>query len=189
MNNQKLFQTVHLLLERELGNMNYMKLIKLLYIADKRKISSIGTPITGDTYCSMKNGPVLSGLLDFINQRNHNIQELTDWNELFEQDGQYSIAIRGEVDPGTGDLSKREKALLNTVFDEFREYTPFQMVDYIHNEELFPEVEWREAERLGTSFALTLRSLRLAAGMAAEEVVSIEEEERILDSEAQVLGV
>src|ERR1022692_1541243 len=43
--------------------MNYMLLIKLLYLLDRRALSLWGRPVTGDDYFSMKYGPVLSEVL------------------------------------------------------------------------------------------------------------------------------
>ncbi|MCX6915882.1 MAG: Panacea domain-containing protein, partial [Verrucomicrobia bacterium] len=41
-----------------------MKLIKLLYLADRTALLRWGRPITTDTYVSMDRGPVLSRVLD-----------------------------------------------------------------------------------------------------------------------------
>jgi hypothetical protein len=40
--------------------LNYIKLIKLLYLADKESLKNSTHAITGDTYISMKNRHVLS---------------------------------------------------------------------------------------------------------------------------------
>ena len=39
---------------------------KVFFYADKMHINKYGRPITGDTYFSMKRGPVLSNVLDII---------------------------------------------------------------------------------------------------------------------------
>ncbi len=46
--------------------MSYMKLIKLLYLADREALARWGRPITTDTYVAMKHGPVLSYILNLI---------------------------------------------------------------------------------------------------------------------------
>ncbi len=46
--------------------MSYMKLIKLLYLADREALARWGRPITTDSYVSMKHGPVLSEVLNLI---------------------------------------------------------------------------------------------------------------------------
>ena len=49
------------------GGLNYMVLIKDLYLADRQALAGWGRSITNDKYYSMKCGPVLSNVLDQIN--------------------------------------------------------------------------------------------------------------------------
>jgi hypothetical protein len=63
----KAAQAAALLLQRAGGTMNHMKLIKLLYLADRRALVQWGRPITFDYYVSMPHGPVLSFTLDRLN--------------------------------------------------------------------------------------------------------------------------
>ena len=56
-----------LLLEREGGAMNILKLVKLVYLLDRLAIERAGVPVVGGTCFSMRNGPVNSALLDLIN--------------------------------------------------------------------------------------------------------------------------
>ena len=48
------------------GKLNYLKLIKLLYLLDRATLLAWGRTVTGDHYYSMKHGPVLSEVLDLI---------------------------------------------------------------------------------------------------------------------------
>lgn len=66
MDQAKLHQAVEYLLEKHGGRLNYTKLIELLYLADREMINQTGYPITGDSYCLVKNGPVLSRVYDLI---------------------------------------------------------------------------------------------------------------------------
>src|SRR5687768_11865188 len=50
------------------GKLNHMKLIKLLYLADRKALVQWGRPITFDWYVSMPHGPVLSFTLNKINE-------------------------------------------------------------------------------------------------------------------------
>ena len=54
------------LLDRHDRTMPYIKLIKLLYLADRESLIETGAPITGDRFVSMRHGPVLSRVLDLI---------------------------------------------------------------------------------------------------------------------------
>jgi uncharacterized phage-associated protein len=52
---------------RRLGPMDKLKLIKLLYLADRECFLRDGHPITGDTPVAMDHGPVPSACLDVLN--------------------------------------------------------------------------------------------------------------------------
>lgn len=54
-------QAAGILLQAEEGHrMKYIRLLKLLYVADRESIRQSGFPITGDNVYAMRNGPVLS---------------------------------------------------------------------------------------------------------------------------------
>ena len=57
----------HLLAKND-GCMPYMRLLKLLYLADRAALMEYGRPITGDRYVAMKLGPVLSNVYDRIKE-------------------------------------------------------------------------------------------------------------------------
>src|SRR2546426_8827697 len=63
-NERKATQAAGLLLQLRGGTMSYMKLIKLLYLADREALLRWGRPISTDRYVSMDRGPVLSRILD-----------------------------------------------------------------------------------------------------------------------------
>jgi uncharacterized phage-associated protein len=46
--------------------MSYLRMLKLLYIADRETLKETGRPITGDRIVAMEHGPVLSSVYDLI---------------------------------------------------------------------------------------------------------------------------
>ena len=46
--------------------MNYMRLLKVLYIAERENLAESSTPLTGSTVIAMKQGPVLEDVLHLI---------------------------------------------------------------------------------------------------------------------------
>jgi len=56
MNIEKLIQTTGYILAKYNGVLNYTKLIKILYLSDRKSLSETGYSITGDSYVSMKDG-------------------------------------------------------------------------------------------------------------------------------------
>lgn len=66
-NEKKATQAAALFLKKAGGSMDYMKLIKLLYLADRHALIHWERPITGGSYFLTKHGPVLNNVLDLIN--------------------------------------------------------------------------------------------------------------------------
>ena len=52
--------------KQEGGPTSYLRLIKLLYIADRASIGQAGHPIVGGNYVSMDHGPVISEVLNLV---------------------------------------------------------------------------------------------------------------------------
>lgn len=108
---------------------NYTKLIKLLYLADRDALKRWNRPLTGDRYCWMDNGPVLSGILDRIRGTLSPPCE-TFWDSWFVTT-KYDIRIKDN--PGDARLSMAERELIDSLFERFRDHTYGEMLDYTHN--------------------------------------------------------
>ena len=57
---EKSLQAAGCLLELHGDRMEYVRLLKLLYIADREMMAEAGAPITGDRAVAMDHGPVLA---------------------------------------------------------------------------------------------------------------------------------
>ena len=62
----KTLQASGVLLQLDANRMAYIRLLKLLYIADRELLAETGRTLTGDEAVAMKNGPVLSRVYDLI---------------------------------------------------------------------------------------------------------------------------
>ena len=112
-NIEKLIQACNYLLKKSNGVQNYTKLIKLLYLADKESLKNSLQTITGDTYVSMDNGPVLSNLFDLIKGKYHGrAQNL--WDSRFIRDG-YDLVVATDRIP-YGELSGFEMKILDDIY-------------------------------------------------------------------------
>lgn len=65
-NETKAAQAAMYLLAEHGKQMPYMKLLKLLYLADREAFIESGYPITGDDMYSLKRGPILSRVLNLM---------------------------------------------------------------------------------------------------------------------------
>ncbi|MDP2983144.1 MAG: Panacea domain-containing protein [Candidatus Latescibacter sp.] len=130
----KAIQAVAYLLRREPSReMNYMRLLKILYIADRESIKLTGRPITGDRVIAMKQGPVLGNILDLIKGIHLRSPE---WSMFIQRD-EYKIRLIAET--GLPNLSRFDILTLERVAEEHRSLDEWDLVEFTHN---FPE--WRK---------------------------------------------
>ena len=108
---RKAVQAAALLLDCEGGRMRYIKLIKLLYLADRTALIETGLPITGDRFVSMRYGPVLSHVLDLIRSRAAGSRF---WDPSIRTQG-YEVSLTR--DPGRDELSEYDVETLRRIFE------------------------------------------------------------------------
>lgn len=146
--------------------MGRLRLIKLLYIADRESLRETGAPITGDRVFAMKHGPVLSETYDLIKGEHMRSPE---WSRHFENIGSY---VRLLEDPGTGRLCKYEIEKLNEVFRRFECDSDWDVAEATHQ---FPE--WRKNDRGDSSRRIPYEDILEAVGRSPD-VDSIREDAR-----------
>ena len=117
------------LLEKAGGKMEYLKLIKLLYLADREAIHVNGLPITFDDYCSMINGPVLSRTYDWIKSQVKKGDGDT-WVKHIQLASRYEVVLASAA--GVSHLSDVEVEVLDSVFKEFNKFGKYELVDITH---------------------------------------------------------
>lgn len=151
-------------------SMGRMRLLKLLYIADRALIAERGRPITGDRPVAMKLGPVLSETYGLIKGQHTNN---CVWDQFFQSDGYRVVLIH---EPGNGELSQREIGQLQKVADLYREVEDFDLSDLTH---LLPE--WAKNRPAGNGQnPIPLDDLLEATGRLAdkESILRLERTER-----------
>jgi len=179
MNSSKLVQSASRVLAVYGGRLNYTKLIKILYIADKRSIETRGRPITGDTYVAMKQGPVLSMLLNLI--KRDPVSGREEWDRVIEKRG-YDVRLRAGVTPDDGELSENELAIIDRVSLEYRDWTWQEMVDKVlHNPVLTPEWSKPEGLRASMPLATVYKAVKLTSE-DAEQFLALEKQHRWIES-------
>jgi uncharacterized phage-associated protein len=150
-------------LERESSHeLNDIKLMKLLYIAERRSLARYSMPITGDNYVSMEHGPVLSTTYRLMSSEvegqtwGSHIAQMKRWKDGHDQlvplvrGIEYASVLRG-----------CEIEILEEVWAEMGAWTKWQLKDYCH--ENFKEYDER-AEKLKTSINLELETIFAALG-------------------------
>src|SRR6266481_6666490 len=99
----KAIQAIGVLLRYDgVRRMNYMRLLKLLYIADREALKETGRPITGGPVAAMERGPVLEEVYDLIRGQH---REMPLWSQFFRKERYDLIEL---AEPDVGQLSKYE---------------------------------------------------------------------------------
>lgn len=119
------------------NSLPYMKLMKLLYISDRISLSEYHYSITTDSYYSMKFGPVVSEIYDFIRHWNE-LPEDSAWKQNIAIDKNSYLAILVNKNPSFDMLSEEEMDILKRVNDEHSGENQFDISEFTHT---FPEWE------------------------------------------------
>jgi uncharacterized phage-associated protein len=163
-NEEKAAEAAAFLLERAGGSMPYIRLIKLLYLADRQSLIETGQPIVGDQAVSMDHGPVLSVVYDLIKGS----RQSRLWPRFVTRDG-YDVRLQ-QPPPRDGALSDYELDVLAAVFARYRDTDTWALIDRMHDE--LPE--WVDPE--GSSTPIAPETILRAAGKTEEEIQWIAEE-------------
>ena len=114
------------------GSINVLKLIKLLYLADRESLKRYGAPISFDNFVSMDNGPVLSKTLDLINGFVEG-SEAAKWDEWLSDREQHTISLMRNFERNDLDeLSEVDLEIINTIWKLFGHMDQWSLVDYTH---------------------------------------------------------
>lgn len=170
-NEKRATQTAARFLQKAGGTMNYMVLIKFLYLADRESLIRWGSPISGDTYFSMRYGPVLSKTHDLITEMS-SPEEDSFWLRHIRR---VENDVQLFTNPGDEELSEADEALLEEIFQKYDVYRsdPFGFVRYLHT--ILPE--WKQVEKGGRA-PIEYHDILVAGKKSVEEIIEIESELR-----------
>jgi uncharacterized phage-associated protein len=146
--------------------MSYMKLIKLLYLADRAALLQWGRPITADSYVSMDRGPVLSRVLELATDGDLPGQKSV-WAHHIAEPANYSVRLQS--DPGVDELSTAELNLLEEIFRQYGQMSRWELVDHTHK---LPE--WKNPQ--GSAIPIEYRDILKAGGKTELEIAAVEDE-------------
>lgn len=154
-NVDKLVQASAVLLKQEGGHrMAYMRLLKLLYIADRESIKEYGLPITFDRWYALQRGPIVSRVYSLIKGED---VDSPQWAEYIEREKYH---VRLVSDPRPTKLSRREIRVLQQVSDNYEDKDEWDLSNLTH---AFPEWQKNKPES-GASNPIPLEDMLEALG-------------------------
>lgn len=168
-NERKAAQVAAWFLQQEGGRMPHLKLIKLMYLADREAMSECGFSITGDQVVAMPHGPVLSMTLNFING---DIESGEDgWEAWINDRENHDVAARDRPhgQEALDELSASDLDILKKLWKRFGKMTKWEIRDYTHKH--CPE--WEDPQ--GSSYPITYQRIFEALGRSKEEAAALSE--------------
>lgn len=136
------------LLKKANAPMEYLKLLKLLYLADREMLLKHGLVITCDNYCAMKHGPVPSYTYDII--KGDDSESCRIWNIHIKHCKKASVYL--VKDPGIGWLSEADTDYLDDVYNKYGSWDIWDVRDFTHT---LPEWINRSDEKYTSSVSFT----------------------------------
>lgn len=123
------------LLHRAGGQLPLLKLMKLMYLAERESLRRYGEPISGDRLVSMPQGPVLSNTLNLMNGYGGSCDG--GWDSWIEDRADNDVALRDasmirSPEQDLLELSSGDLAVLNDVWTQFGHMAKFDLVRYTH---------------------------------------------------------
>ncbi len=161
--NEKISTTINallLVLDRLGGRGDFHKLFKILYFADQKHLLKYGTPITGDNYIAMTNGPVPSMTYDILKAlRGQGLLE-TYKNKF---DVYFNLLSKYEVEPNSSpDLTELSESEIQCINDSVAENKDLNFDDL---SEKSHDCAWQKAEQDGE---ISIQDIALAGGANQE---------------------
>ena len=173
---KKAAQASAYLLGRADAPMNYMKLIKLLYLADRTSLMRFEAPITGDAYFAMKFGPVLSETLNLLKGDSDD----SYWSRYIHRRSKFLVERR--KNPGVGELSPAEIGILEETWQQYNKLSQFELAELTHR--ICPE--WVEPQGSGRK-PIKHRDILRCSGRTDAEIREIERDRRAYDAVIDLL--
>lgn len=112
--------------------MSYMKLIKLMYLADRRVIELHNKRISYDTYYNMKNGVILSDTLYTMREAHkpHHKEEWSLWDYYIRKNNTYNLKIRGN-ETKINVLSEKELEVIEYISTKYGDMDVWDLIDNV----------------------------------------------------------
>lgn len=145
----------------------FMRLLKLLYLADREALQEWERPITYDNYVSMDHGQVLSNTYNLMKRE----LQCDEWNEYIQHYLYYWLILKKPIP--FKKLSRAEVELLKSIFDNYGKLDEFELAELTHD---LPEYEDPEGSSLPTPLEAILNALEYSEEDIQRINIELEEE-------------
>jgi len=155
------------------GTMKHMKLIKLLYLAEREGLRRCGWFMSNDVLFSLPHGLILYDTLNLINR---DIDNSETWNQLIsERKPDYTVSLERDIElEELDELSIADVEVLEDTWQKFGAKDEFWLSEYMQNPENCPE--WENPGK--SSKPVSLNTVLISVGFSPEDARGILERMR-----------
>ena len=173
---KKAAQIAAFFLFRAGGVLEILKLMKLMYLAERESFAKYGEPMMGDRLVSMEHGPVLSSTLDHMN--NFVESGPGGWESWICDRDDHFVGLRetGDPTPRLTQLSDADLEILGEIWAKYGQYTGSQLRDLTHK--ICTEWEDPDYSSIPIPYTRVLKCVGYDAEVAAELNQRIQDQRR-----------
>jgi len=139
-NPKKATQATAYLVSLNGGHMDLWRMLKLIYLFDRKSLVETGSTITGDALDNMPHGGTPSRIYD--NTKSHRDERFKDavWREYLTESVDNEVKLK-TLDFSTDELSEFERDLIRRVWERFANVSSTLLYKFIHNLPEFKDPE------------------------------------------------
>ena len=153
--------------QAEGGKINVLKLIKLMYLADRRFMQWHKAPILYDNFYSLDHGPVGSMSYDLLQG---NIEDSREWDQWITDRANHEVGLNRSANRADLDqISDAEFETLSEIWKQFGHMNQWAIRDWTHRNCR----EWKDPH--GSSLPFDYEDVFVAFGMDRPEAGEIQE--------------
>ena len=154
-----------------------VKLMKLLYLAERESIKRYHSPLLWDCMVSMPHGPVLSQTLDYIN--GHLESSPDGWEDWISDRENHEVSLKKDItEDDLTALSQADIELLNDIWQRFGHMSSWELRKWTHKN----CHEWEDPK--GSAFPIPYERLLKVLGFdqdTSKNIIQHIEEMRFID--------
>jgi len=145
------------------SQMNFMRVLKLLYLAEREVLRETGRPIVGDSVVATERGPVMENVHSLLHGQHAEFKKFSQhFNTV-----RYNLVMH--LQPDVGELSEYEIEMIQRVASQHEDDDEWDLVQFTR--EQLPE--WKKNDPGKSSRLISVEDILVAVGKTDAEVKEI----------------
>ena len=165
-NPKKATQAAAYLVSLNGGRMGLWRMLKIIYLFDRRSLVTTGTTITGDALDNLPHGGTPSRIYDNTKKERNPRFKDSVWLEYLTENSANMIGLK-KKEFSTGELSEFERDLIRQTWEQFRKLSNSELYKLVH---AFPEFK----NPNGSSFRIDPEEILRHEGWTDAEIEAAE---------------